>query len=236
MQQNKYNASSLPISKIKAEMSVYGYIRRHYRHFNEFPLELLQLCLQLYFMAMDSWNALKSHNRFTFQDGLATVSAGLSHPNAFGNLLLSKGDMMEWKFEICGPFPEATMIGIIDSDKAKPSMGHYFASYKNENHGMAYFCYDGKKCSSKCRQSDYVDESIRAQVVAKHNKIIMILDMTGDKGLLSFKTGKDSDNLDDFIDHGVAFDDIDVSKTYCMAVSMLLQWRNLRTVKLVEDF
>ena len=64
------------------------------------------------------------------------------------------------------------------------------------------------------------------------------VDMTGDKGnaykcSLSFKTGRDGDTLDDFIDHGAAFDDIDILKKYCMAVSV---WSDKETVKLVENF
>ena len=230
--------------EIKAELSVYGYIRENYGHFEAIPVELLQLCLEMYLIKLDSWSTKLSNTRYQFnKNGLAALGANDNNPgdlfslktfpNAFGDLVIGKGELMEWKFNRNSQrnFKDAAvMIGIIEEDKtkqARDNIGNFFACYKRTEGGRSFYPHNGKKYGSKCLANDYIDSNM-LEKVADHETVMMKLDMTRNKGILSFKTG--NAEKDEFIDHGIAFNDIDVEKKYRMAVSL---WGKSETVQIV---
>ena len=89
--------------------------------------------------------------------------------------------------------------------------------------GMGFYLHDGEKYNDKEIDNDYIEHSS----IVGHNVVIKRLDLSTSKGTESFKTPKLSD---DMIDHGVAFDDIDVNKDYRMAVCM---WSSKYKVEII---
>ena len=213
----------LSARKHRARLCVNGWIRENYIHHDNVPLELYEFCLELYFLSMDSWSKGKSDSQCKFQDGLATFGFGRDFLNIYGELILCKGDVMEWRFKINGRLPNPMFIGIIESQHASSNFRYYFGHPRLEDKaGFAYYCYHAMlfgRCVNKVQRDQYIypyisDEN-KDEIKANHDQIIMTLDMTGNKALLSYKTGTENN---EFIDHGVAFK-LDVTKKYCLAVA-----------------
>ena len=198
-------------------------------------MELLQLCLKMYLIDSDSWSVQLSNPCYNFdENGLATVEDDRgAFPSAFGDLVIGKGESMEWKFKLkTKAGANAIMIGVIEEDKAekaRDTLGEFFACINKTEGGRSFYCYLGTKYASHGVDTNaYIGDTI-FEKVKHHNMVIMTLDMTENKGILSFKTGKFKD--DEIIDHGVAFNDIDVEKKYRMAVSL---WSALENVQIVK--
>ena len=224
----------LSVRKQKAQLCVNGWIRENYINHDNIPLELYKLCFELYFLSMDSWSKTKSDSDYKFQDGLASFDAKRTFLNAFGEFILSKGDVMEWKFEIGGKLPAPIFIGIIESEHASSSLAHYFGHpLLKEKAGFAYYCYHtslyGRETNynRNLYKRQYISPlELRDDIKKNHNQIIMTLDMTGNEALLSYKTGNKEI---EFIDHGVAYK-MDVTKKYCLAVAIHSDKQSLQIV------
>ena len=78
----------------KAELSVWGWIRENYTNLSEIPTELIQLCLFMYFIKMDSWSKDSSDPTFIIDEQTISLDREQNYPNAFGDLVFRKGDMM----------------------------------------------------------------------------------------------------------------------------------------------
>ena len=77
--------------KVKAELCIHGYVRLNYHGYTQIPAELMQLCLSMYFLLIDTWNKSKSNSFYKFsKDAIASVhkptddQASNSLLNAFG--------------------------------------------------------------------------------------------------------------------------------------------------------
>ena len=61
---------------------------------------LLKLCLEMYLLKADEWNMKLSHPSFAMNNqSLALSDNSADWPNAIGELIISKGEFMEWKFK-----------------------------------------------------------------------------------------------------------------------------------------
>ena len=196
-------------------------------------MELLQFCLELYLIKIDSWNVSLSNSRYNFDDKrLATVSSGgKTFPNAFGDLIVGNGEIMEWKFKLTNATEaKPIMIGVIEEDKAeltRDKLGDFFACTKKTEGGRAYYCYLGMIYGSNHKDQGYITDSFE-ETVKKHDMVIMVLDMSKDVNTLSFKSGYFG--KDELIDHGVAFDDIEPNKKYRMAISVYDEDDNVQII------
>ena len=95
--------------------------------------------------------------------------------------------------------------------------GEFCSVWGNGNPGMGLYLYNGQKYKHKLVDTFYTDSSS----IQENDIVIMTLDLTASNGTLSFKTGKSNDEGNErLIDHGLAFENIDVNKDYRMAVSM----------------
>ena len=203
--------------KEKAVLLVHGFVRSC---IDSLPIELIELCLSMYFLVSDSWDDIKSSPIYTFsEDGIIEFKEKpvWRHP-AFGKLAVAKGETMEWEFKITstesnGYSWKAIMIGIIQSDKNSKEIDGLFTSTPT---GMAYYCHGGEKYN-KNGGVRYIQNAIKSRIKKDHKYVFMSLDMTEEKGTLSFKTSVDGK---EYVDHGIAFDDIDADLDYSLAVAL----------------
>ena len=87
--------------KERAELCIHGYIRKNYGKISTIPVDLLQLCLELYYITRDSWSVKLSNSRYTLtEQGLARLDAyrrmSSAWPNAVGDFVIQKGEIMHW--------------------------------------------------------------------------------------------------------------------------------------------
>ena len=226
----------------QAELCIYGYVRKHYPNFYQVPVDLLKLCLAMYFGRVDEWDSELSDARYNFgENKLATINwiAGQSNacPNAFGETVISEGDILEWKFRIAGKNAgvmhaqnkKAIMIGIIESDAEYDTLQKSFAANSDKHDAYAYYCFNGQMWVNNEQYAGGKFQYISHEdfdLVVTHKMVVMTVDMTGYNGRISFKTGDDSNT----IDHGIAYDGIDVNKKYRMAVAMMSEDASIQII------
>ena len=242
---SKYDDIQVSISSVelyrKAEFCVHGYVRMHYSNYYQVPMDLLKLCLAMYFGRVDEWDPKLADPRYIFAENkVATIkwTDGVhgACPNAFGEIVVSEGDVLEWKFKIAcknaynhEQNKKAIMIGIIESDAANDIFSKSFAAESDKHDAYAYYCFNGqmwvnneKYAGGKFQYVSYEDFA----TVVTHKMITMNVDMTGYQGRIAFKTGNDSTT----IDHGVAYDGIDINKKYRMAVAMMSEDASIQII------
>ena len=215
-----YSKSMRLTAQKKQELCVKGYVRENCADL-QIPEVLLKLFALFYIVKMDKWNTeIVSYGIFIDEDRnmIETKNVGWSR-NAFGSYIIKKGMINTWNLrlrstanqQIYGNQTVANLIGIMERDKIKSSgvKGHFI---NPENGGYAYCTFlsdikhDGwnskwcKRYGEKC----YYDAAVS-----------MTLDMTQEKkesGLLSYVING--------TDYGVAFDQIDIDKEYCLTVEI----------------
>ena len=119
------------------------------------------------------------------------------------------------------------MIGVIEEDKAEKARDN-FGITKTEG-GRAYNCDLGTISASHTDIKPYIQNTLFFGEVMKHDMVIMTLDLTGIQGTLSYKTGY-FDHEDEMLDHGIAFNRIDVNKKYRMAISL---WNLVEDIQII---
>ena len=169
--------------------------------------------------------------------------------NAFGSLIIKQNELQIWRLRIiniansdqfgAGKLKRSVMIGIISiidrqenvtkstNDKNNKNdneslivekqqnkmrlMNSYFCDtkYKKEFEAYAFYAYDGNLFCTKHKRRCYGSKWDRGDIIT------MTLDMTGKNGKLSFKINNK--------EQGVAFNDIDNTKQYCLAVSFFFE-------------
>ena len=168
--------------------------------------------------------------------------------NCYGSLIVKYGEIQIWQLQIinnahldqfgAGKLKRSVMIGIISifdkkhiEDRNKDinpeyitteninaeceskmvSMASYFcdSKYKESFDGYAFYAFDGNLFSTKSKRKPYGSKWDRGDIIT------MKLDMTGKNGKLSFRINNK--------DQGVAFNDIDITKKYCLAVSFFFE-------------
>ena len=205
-------SSSLTVQS-NAELCVYGFVRQ-YCIDCEMPDELIQLCLVMLFIPIDIWSAEFDKNenyKLNADSSIATKKAGSWSP-IFGTFIVKKGDIQTWKLKrnvTTKMFDVDGVVGIIDIDSRVESHG-YFGTGPYDSYGLSFS--SGNKVS---RES--FKKYAKKRVGVDQTLITMVLDMTitDNKkfGVLSFKLNDE--------DLGVAYDDIDIEKKFCLAMSLI---------------
>ena len=192
-------------SKALQELAVYGFIRMHL----DIPDELKEICLAFYLILFDEWDKEKSHSEFKFtDDNILYVQGNIKlgkWRNAFGSLIVSKGNIQTWKIKLIGDVGLTVFFGIVGQNKATRAIPD-----------NQYFCQPG----SYCKGYGYYDtgEKFDGGGYGQYGQswhvgcsIAMTLDMSNKYGQLSFEL--------DGEDQGIAFGKLDVNRSYRMAVA-----------------
>ena len=189
--------------KKMAELCVYGFVRIYCSNQN-IPTELKQLCLLMYFVIIDTWNIVKSHNqlRFDCENNICNFDNQSYWRHAMGSIIIKKGDMNTWKINITKE--SNLLIGItnIQTFQDKPF-------YVAESDSFGIHSRGGEKWAIS---QDLHGENY-AVTLHKNDIITMTLDIGQDKqyGKLSYKINDK--------DYGVAFDKIAKDGNYCLIIS-----------------
>ena len=203
-----------------SDLLVYGYLRLHcnYHKNNNIPTDLETLCVSIYRNLLDKdikiehktdeWRQEISHKHLEFLESYNTVTKSLwpnTCFNAFGSLMIGKGEIKIWKLKLFSIDP-AVCIGIISADRFHPNKDKLFF---DEETSFGIYTRNGCKYQNKePKKADYFVNCDQNDLIA------MTLNMTGKEfGTLSFKKNN--------TDYGIAFDNIDLNKKYYIAVSIL---------------
>ena len=197
---------------------VHGFIREQYAC--DFPRVLQDLCVSMFIDAVDEWDWTRSDRELELVQNarICRVIARRKTTNrwrsAFGSLSVRRGEIQVWRLRIVN---EATsskfgltkqrrsvMIGVVSTSGCIDSTKSYFADPKHAaqgGDGYAYYAYDGNLVCTKSKRREY--------------GLTMTLDLSGTNGVLSFKINDSA--------QGIAADDVDVTKEYCLATSLFFE-------------
>ena len=199
---------------------VNGYIRESDQEML-FPSELIQECFSFYFILNDEWDynkinpAVLTINKETNEIKCGIWNSPRGLPMPFGSITVGKGDIQSWKirvielsdisqehafihkeFVFLGICEVSAAIKLKDDPEDKP-FTYYGCGYASVHNLVV----SGPENKSKEYGIEWKDGDI----------IEMILDMThSEYGVLSYKVNGE--------DQGIAWDDIDLSEEYCMAL------------------
>ena len=166
------------------------------------PSAIINLCVDYYSLFFDVWNRFKTDANICI-DRNRVHADGMSLKNAVGSIRVSNGEVFEWNFRICQRGNQFTSmaIGISDVDNMVDESMQKADSYFFLHNAMKFTLNTNEKYGMEWLESDM---------------ITMRLDMTDNKGRLSFAQKHYTHQEHNFRDFGAAFDQIDVNKTYCM--------------------
>ena len=228
------------------EMTVYGFIRMHY-DINAIPNDLLKLCLSFYLILIDEWDL----NHMTFadshdlnineEDKTISSSRNVTWLNVFGTITVKKGQYQTWTIETVKNVDNVSfwgLFGIIDVEYDKSLITNTWqlekrwwqkrtevirSSFCNDRIcSYGYYSIDGNKWTNGIWQ-DYGTWWTGGDDMS--HIISMKLDLTGkDKGILSYTVDGEY--------QGVAFDDIDLDKSYRMIFGF---YSDDDTVRLIDE-
>ena len=201
------------LKKRLSELCVCGYIRSLALEIR-LPTELQQLCVKMYMELPDEWNNQQCNIDIKIDSETQTaVSKGTgSWENAFGKDIVKRGMLNVWKFEMNRKrdieLKVAIFVGIIESKNVSRYTNGFCLSKKNGGCGL--YTWHGHLYGHGKITSNY-GKPCKAKDILE-----MTLDMTQKSktkmGVLSFKINNQ--------DYGIAFDDIDIEKEYCLCVSL----------------
>ena len=219
------SASSKLTSKELQELCVYGYIRENCIKL-EMPEVLYKIFATFYVIPMDRWNNVFTEKMIIDEEqNAASLNEGSWH-HAFGTDIVKKGMLNTWKFKVTGkPISVhsdqtlAILIGIMEYNKISSDLPPHFINEQHGGYGFYTYLADikhngwaGKKYGKRC-----IDGGI----------IKMTLDMTQKikkAAILSYEING--------TDYGIAWDDIDINKEYCMTVEMYHVFN--QTIQIIE--
>ena len=208
------------------ELTVYGWIRQNCTHF-QMPIDLQKLCILMYMIIMDSWDAANiDKDKFEINEETNTVT--IKHhdwSHAFGTDIIKKGMCMSWKFKLDDDPSKsslAILIGIIPRKKVSKSLKPHFIDSKCGGYAFYTHLADIKHNGWK------FDNEIKSygQKCVKGDTVKMILDLTQKEN----KNGSLSYEINDK-QYGIAFDDIDIEKEYCMTVEMVWHGQSIQIIE-----
>eukprot|EP01083_Nonionella_stella_P273676 928559_1 len=213
-------------------LTVYGFIRTNYTL--TMPDVLINLCVAMYVGVYDEWNMEITHPEYELDTDLNALK--IQDPgaiekwrNAFGTLLLKKGDVHTWRFQMitAGDLNRNVMFGIVEYNESITEMiapkqwNDFFCDRDCEEGGLGYYVYDGNAFLGKDGRSDY------GQPVGPFDVVSVTLDLRESNnrgGVLSVMVND--------IEQGIMCSDVDVNKSYCMAMS---SFRVFEKIRLLSD-
>ena len=198
------------------ELCVHGFFRIYCTH--DIPDVLKQLVLSFYSIIFDEWNKDLSHQSWRINndtgDIIATAKNGWC--NAFGSLIITKGNIQTWKLRISNESVRlrAVFFGISQIKERTESINtrlSHFCTTGWKAAGYGFYSWTGEKQTNL--ESGYIRKDYGG--TWDHNDIVtMTLDMTGEKdehyGVLSYKLNEE--------DLGPAFEKIDINGEFRLAV------------------
>ena len=196
-------------------LCVYGYVRECCSLYKILiPDELIQICFVLYFIKSDCWNALLGNARdfeFKNENRIAKQVGNNGWTNLYGSIIVRKGDIQIWKLMRCCDddlIHNHGVLGIMASTHSKTISNAYFTKATKEAHAISML-------TGTLQGSEYNKKSSwrhDGSSIYKGDTITMTLDMTKENVTLSYKINEK--------DLGVAFNNIDIDKEYCLALSV----------------
>ena len=200
--------------KYLAELCVSSFIKI-FCGIQDAPSELIHLCVAMYFQLFDVWDIEASPEKnFQFND-LATIITRLEDNkkwcNSFGSIETQKGDITIWRFKILYDSPDA-ILGVV-SDDCKEKLDKYSVEeaplFCNIAGSYTFYTCTGEKMCAESIDDYHFGECV------ENDTIEMKLDMTDNDEKYAKLSYKVNNN-----DCGVAFAEIDINKTYTMAIAM----------------
>lgn len=186
---------------MRAELIIYGFIRIHFPNYNSIPKELQELCLLMYLVVMDEWDAEKAHANVSIDatDNTATYPGTTGWKQAVGSMIIKTGEIRTWKIKITEK--SNLLVGIAPSTQVSGFFVENADSFAIHSQDGSKISRDeargGKRYSQRLKQMDIVS---------------ITLDLTDDEnGTLSYKI-----NDKDF---GIAFEKLRNDISYCLVVS-----------------
>ena len=207
------------LDRKSAELCVYGYIRR-YCISCQLPDALIQLCTLMFFVNIDTWNISGEFLPCAFYDigkenRLATrKKLGWSNWKViFGTFIVTKGEIQTWKLLADATSHRKAVVGVIDLN-ARGICEGYFPSAQGSYDAFGLSL--ESKTPVKTGMNTSYFRMVSMERVREADKIEMTLNMTVNDnkkyGTLSFKLNEE--------DLGIAYDNLDIEKEYCLAVSV----------------
>ena len=213
-------------------LTVYGYVREKYR---DCPDDIKQLCYEFYLKVFDQWDIEKCNEGLNIDAETGIVEGkydAASMPsngwyNAFGSLIVKKGDIETWKIKPLLARKMIVTVGIVESCKASKVMNYSFSAASTKA-GIAYggagsgWVYDGLNGKT--------GKIINNPWNYRH-EISLTLDMSvGDRkyGRLSMQKGNEKEMT--------IYDEVDMDREYRLGLDMYLSSRNNhQKLQLVSD-
>ena len=201
-------ASYIERRKDLAELCVHGFIRLHCTAY-DIPQELQQLCLSMYFIIIDRFSINLSNNNLEFDMNNNTMNKeDATWKTAYGEMRIQKGDIKVWRIKLLKNVN--IFLGVISCDEIIKTSIFVF---KPQSFGI--FARNGRKFSRECECGWLGKEYANGCDPDTENVIAIILDMTckdnKKNATLSYKINDE--------ECGIAFDSINVNKSYSLALS-----------------
>ena len=209
------------------EFLVYGFMRRIDID-QEIPEDIKQLCLSFYRILRDKWNPAISNSslKINNETGEIYVADGYdSWKNAFGSFIIKKGDIQTWKIKITndsshqwGIRDRHVSFGVIEYKSNnqlfyRNMTQNAFCNCDEESAINNAYAYSTNRGDLMCSDDYRISYGTGCQ---KDDILSMTLDLQQTEnnhyGTLSF--GLNDKSL------GIAFDDIDINKKYCLALAI----------------
>ena len=214
--------SYLDQRKYLADLIVDGFLRIHCsKHYN-YPMDIQQLCLFMYFEVTDAWNIkisdetilIDTKNNIAYNAGATTYSFWL---DVVGTMIAKKGSMINkfiWKLKLLKNKQHSLFFGIIDRNTYYQHKGYLFV-FRDNGYGIcttngkiysktALRTKNGYKyLHTKCKCNDVIEMRLDMDMRHdQHPKYATLSYLINDK------------------DYGIAFDKININKEYLMIVAL----------------
>eukprot|EP01084_Bolivina_argentea_P046366 85391_1 len=190
------------------EYVVFGYLRAYKKKNSLLDINIMKLCLKYYY-CVDMWSNKWSDKRLTINKSntsvrYKTMSDSSDYLNAIGSDIITYKQQRLWKLQISNEdmiWPLKIIIGI-----CKVNILPIYGEFTNSNNKGYGLCDDGCLYHA-CTLSNnkFIENKLQHKDI-----IVMHLDMLNGKLTFSVNDKKKR----------VAFENIDVTMDYCLAVSM----------------
>ena len=215
----------------KKPLIVSGYIRKQCDYY-EIPQCLVDLCTTMFMTCTDMWLPNVSNADLTFNASFSKFQLFAPRRTnrwrtAFGSIIVGAGHKEQWRLRINREYQssvyfqgidakrprQTVMIGVIDEADTEfmASTNCYFSdSQYIDCTAYSFYAWDATlHCNKSMQRRQYGIEC------GEGDMITIQLDMTNETGKISYWINDK--------EYGVAFDDVDVSKKYRLAVSLFFE-------------
>lgn len=199
--------------------------------------EIYSLCWTFYFHPIfkDQWDKYKINDRYTEVNSNENYMKRLSiadrtdwqYQEGFGTIQVSKGDIQEWKINVKHSLTQYIHVGlgICIIERAVLCLCSLNDKESFLLNGLSWHSIN-RAFYNKMHSGGSTYKPYGRRLWTRDDVVTMRLDMSGDKyGILSYSFNQPFEDL------GIACDDLDINKTYCLAVWI----GHANTVQLMND-